>query len=115
MSKYYGREIEKNKEKGGIFSKNPLIRVKKERPLKERIKNKKMLMLGKLIGAGCALTGLAGGAKGIGLVFAAYINGVSRNPSLKAELFNITILGFALVEAKGLFSLKKSLMILFAF
>ena len=74
-----------------------------------------MLMLGKLIGAGCALTGLAGGAIGIGLVFAAYLSGVSRNPSLKSELFGITILGFALVEAMGLFSLMMSLMILFAF
>nr|NP_150330.1 ATP synthase F0 subunit 9 [Rhizophydium sp. 136]AAK84260.1 ATP synthase F0 subunit 9 [Rhizophydium sp. 136] len=75
----------------------------------------KMLMLGKLIGGGLATFGLAGAATGVGIVFAAYISGVSRNPSLKAELFNITILGFALVEALGLFSLMKSLMILFAF
>jgi F0F1-type ATP synthase membrane subunit c/vacuolar-type H+-ATPase subunit K len=60
-----------------------------------------MLKLGKLIGGGVATFGLAGAAVGVGLVFAAYIGGVSRNPSLKAELFNITILGFALVEALG--------------
>ena len=74
-----------------------------------------MLKAGKLIGAGLATIALAGAAIGIGLVFAAYITGTSRNPSLKAELFNITILGFALVEALGLFALKKALMLLYAF
>lgn len=72
-------------------------------------------MAGKLIGGGLATFGLAGAAVGIGLVFAAYIQGTSRNPGLKAELFGITILGFALVEALGLFSLMMSLMILYAF
>ena len=74
-----------------------------------------MLMAAKLIGGGIATIGLGGAAIGIGLVFAAYISGVSRNPALKAELFNITILGFALVEALGLFSLMMSLMIMYAF
>jgi F-type H+-transporting ATPase subunit c len=58
-----------------------------------------MLMIGKLIGAGLSTIALGGAACGIGLVFAALINGTSRNPSLKNELFNLTILGFALVEA----------------
>ena len=74
-----------------------------------------MLKAGKLIGAGLATIALAGAAIGIGLVFAAYITGTSRNPALKAELFNITILGFALVEALGLFALKMDLMLLYAF
>jgi F-type H+-transporting ATPase subunit c len=52
-------------------------------------------MLGKLIGSGIATISLGGAAIGIGLIFAAYINGVSRNPALKSELFGITILGFA--------------------
>ena len=74
-----------------------------------------ILLSARKIGAGIATFGLAGAAIGIGLVFAAYIQGTSRNPGLKAELFNITILGFALVEALGLFSLMMSLMILYAF
>lgn len=82
---------------------------------KTQMSKKKMLMLGKLIGGGQATFGLGGAAVGVGLVFAAYISGVSRNPSLQSQLFNITILGFALVEAQGLFSLMMSLMILFAF
>jgi F-type H+-transporting ATPase subunit c len=74
-----------------------------------------MLKLGKLIGGGIATIGLGGAAIGVGLVFAAYLNGVARNPSLKGELFNITILGFALCEALGLFCLMFALMILYAF
>ena len=73
-----------------------------------------MLMAGKLIGAGLATIGLGGAAIGIGLLFAAYISGTSRNPALKAELFGITIQGFALVEAMGLFSLMMALLMLYA-
>jgi F-type H+-transporting ATPase subunit c len=64
-----------------------------------------MLMAAKLIGAGLATIGLAGAAIRIGLIFAAYLQGVARNPSLQGQLFNITILGFALTEALGLFLL----------
>ena len=61
-----------------------------------------MLMAAKLIGAGLATIALAGAAIGIGLIFAAYIQGTSRNPALKDILFQQTILGFALTEALGL-------------
>ncbi len=74
-----------------------------------------MLMAAKLMGAGLAVISLGGAATGIGLVFAALISGVSRNPSLRGELFNLTILGFALCEAMGLFGLLMALMILYAF
>jgi len=67
--------------------------------------NNQMLQSAKLIGAGTASVALAGVGVGVGLVFAAYIQGVSRNPSLQKQLFGITILGFALVEAAGLFAL----------
>ncbi len=74
-----------------------------------------MQMAAKLIGAGLATIALGGAATGIGLIFAALIGGVSRNPSLKQELFNLAILGFALCEALGLFALMMSLMFLYAF
>lgn len=74
-----------------------------------------MLMAAKLIGAGLATIALGGAATGIGLVFAALIGGVSRNPNLKQELFNLAILGFALCEALGLFALMMSLIFLYAF
>jgi len=68
-----------------------------------------MLMAAKLIGAGLATIALAGAAVGVGLIFAALIQGTSRNPSLRKELFNVAILGFALTEALGLFALMMAL------
>lgn len=41
--------------------------------------------------------------------------GVSRNPSLKSELFSMAILGFSLAEAIALFGLMVAFLILFAF
>lgn len=74
-----------------------------------------MLMAAKLIGAGLSVIALGGAAVGVGLVFAALIEGTSRNPSLRKELFNTAILGFALTEALGLFALMMAFLILFAF
>ncbi len=74
-----------------------------------------MLMAAKLIGAGLATIALAGAAVGVGLIFAALIQGTSRNPSLRKELFNVAILGFALTEALGLFALMMALIFLYAF
>lgn len=74
-----------------------------------------MLMAAKLIGAGLATMALAGAALGIGVIFASLIQGVSRNPGLRQELFNLAILGFALTEALGLFALMMALIFLYAF
>lgn len=74
-----------------------------------------MLMAAKLIGAGLATIALAGAALGVGLIFAALIQSVSRNPSQRQELFNLAILGFALTEALGLFALMMALIFLYAF
>ena len=38
-------------------------------------------------------------AIGIGLIFAAYISGVARQPEAQSRLQSIAILGFALAEA----------------
>lgn len=51
----------------------------------------------------------------IGVVFGALILGISRNPSLKDELFKMAILGFALTEAIALFALMIVFLLLFAF
>ena len=74
-----------------------------------------MVAAAKLIGGGLATIGVGGGAVGAGLIFAALINGTSRNPSLKGELFSIAILAFSLAEAIALFCLMISFLILFAF
>ncbi|KAI6818958.1 hypothetical protein KC350_g10169, partial [Hortaea werneckii] len=47
---------------------------------------------------------------GIGLVFAALLQAVARNPSLRGQLFSYAILGFAFVEAIGLFDLMVAMM-----
>ena len=73
-----------------------------------------LLQAAKFVGAGLATIGLAGAGVGIGTVFGALVIGVSRNPSLKDELFKLTILGFALTEAIALFSLMMAFLILFA-
>jgi F-type H+-transporting ATPase subunit c len=74
-----------------------------------------MVAAAKLIGGGLATIGVGGGAIGAGLVFASLINGTSRNPSLKNELFSLSILAFSLTEAIALFALMIAFLILFAF
>ncbi len=60
------------------------------------------------LGMGQAAIGLGGAGIGIGLVFAALLSGVARNPAMKGQLFAYAILGFAFVEAIGLFDLMVS-------
>lgn len=67
----------------------------------------------KFIGAGIATLGLIGAGVGVGNVFASLIQGVSRNPSVRGQLFTYAILGFALSEATGLFALMVSFLILY--
>ena len=74
-----------------------------------------LLQAAKFIGAGLATIGLAGAGVGIGTVFGALVLGVSRNPSLRDELFKLAILGFALTEAIALFALMMAFLILFTF
>lgn len=55
-----------------------------------------------MIGYGLASIG---SAIGVGLIFAAYINGVARQPEAQKVLQPIAILGFALAEALAIFAL----------
>uniref|UniRef100_A0A452G336 ATP synthase lipid-binding protein n=1 Tax=Capra hircus TaxID=9925 RepID=A0A452G336_CAPHI len=68
----------------------------------------------KFISAGAATVGVAVSGAGIGTVFGSLIIGYARNPSLKQQLFSYAILGFALLEAMGLFCLMVAFLILFA-
>ena len=79
-----------------------------------KIKSHMLLQASKYIGAGLATIGLAGAGVGIGTVFGALLLGMSRNPSLKDELFQMAILGFALTEAIALFALMIVFLFLFA-
>ena len=71
------------------------------------------LAAAKMIGAGLACFALAGAGVGIGLVFAALINALARNPA--AQVTPFAFLGFALAEATGLFGLLIAFLILFVF
>lgn len=55
-------------------------------------------MEGTLNMLGMGIAGL-GAAIGIGMIFAAYINGVARQPEAQRVLQPIALLGFALAEA----------------
>lgn len=72
-----------------------------------------LLQAAKLIGAGLATISLAGSGVGIGIVFAALITSIARNPYLTRQLFVWTVLGFALTEAIALFGLMMAFLILY--
>ena len=55
-----------------------------------------------MIGYGLAAIG---SAIGVGLIFAAYINGVARQPEAQRILQPIAMLGFALAEALAILGL----------
>jgi F-type H+-transporting ATPase subunit c len=55
-----------------------------------------------LVGYGLAAIGPG---IGIGLIFAAYVSGVARQPESRSLLQPIALLGFALAEALALFGL----------
>ena len=59
----------------------------------------------KVIGAGLAVIGVIGSGIGIGNIFSSFIQAVGRNPAARSEVFTMTMLGFALVEAIALFAL----------
>lgn len=67
----------------------------------------------KVIGAGLAVIGVAGAGVGIGTIFSSFIASVARNPAARGEVFPMTMLGFALVEAIALYALVVALVILF--
>ena len=48
-----------------------------------------------------------------GNIFSSFIEAVGRNPAARSEVFTMTMLGFALVEAIALFALVIALVILF--
>jgi F-type H+-transporting ATPase subunit c len=63
-----------------------------------------IIVKGNLNLVGYGLSAIGPGV-GIGLIFAAYINGVARQPEARGMLQSIAILGFALAEALAIFGL----------
>jgi len=67
----------------------------------------------KILGAAFATISLVGAGTGVGVVFGSLLIAVSRNPTVKRELFQYAILGFALTEAVGLLGLMMAFLLLF--
>jgi F-type H+-transporting ATPase subunit c len=67
----------------------------------------------KMIGAGLAVVAIAGVGAGIGNIFASLINSLARNPAARSQVFPLSMLGFALVEAQALYALLIAFLILF--
>ena len=67
----------------------------------------------KLVGAGLTTLGFIGPGVGIGLIWAALINSVGRNPAAAGAITTTAWVSFALVEALAIFALAIALLILF--
>jgi F-type H+-transporting ATPase subunit c len=68
----------------------------------------------KFIGAGLATLGAIGAAIGVGMIFAAGINGIARNPGAEGKIRPLVMLGMALAEGLGIISLVIGLYLAFA-
>ena len=66
-----------------------------------------------MIGAGLACIALVGAGIGIGDLCGSYLEGALRNPGAASTQTTNLLLGFALVEATGLYGLVIALIILF--
>jgi F-type H+-transporting ATPase subunit c len=67
----------------------------------------------KLIGAGIACIGMGFAAIGVGNIFGNYLAGALRNPSAGPAQFTNALIGAALAEGLGIFSLVVALLLLF--
>ncbi|MDP2409388.1 MAG: F0F1 ATP synthase subunit C [Pseudolabrys sp.] len=68
----------------------------------------------KYIGAGIACIGMGLAGLGVGTIFSQYLAAALRNPSAAPGQFGNLIIGFAVTEALGIFSLLIALLLLFA-
>jgi F-type H+-transporting ATPase subunit c len=67
----------------------------------------------KFIAAGCMAIGMAGAAIGVGNIFSALVNAISRNPSAENKLVKQALIGAGMAEAMGVFSLVVVFIIIF--
>jgi len=67
----------------------------------------------KYIAVGLMAFGMLGAALGIGKIFAALLEGVSRNPAAEAKLARYALIGAGMTEALGIFALGIALILIF--
>jgi F-type H+-transporting ATPase subunit c len=70
-------------------------------------------ILGKLIGAGLATTGMVGAGLGIGVLVNGAVSSMGRNPDAAGIIQTNMILGIAFAEAVAIYALVVALLILF--
>lgn len=68
----------------------------------------------KYIGAALSTFGALGAAIGVGMIFAAGLNGIARNPGAESKIRPLVILGAGLAEGLGVISLVIGLYLGFA-
>lgn len=68
----------------------------------------------KYLAVGLLGLSFAGAAIGVGLVVAAALKGISRNPSAEGSISKYMFIGAGLSEAMGLFGLVLALLLMFA-
>jgi len=71
------------------------------------------ILLGKYIGAGLATFGMLGAAIGVGIIFAAALNAIARNPSKEGSIKGFALLGMALAEFMGLLAFVVAILVLY--
>lgn len=64
------------------------------------------------IAIGLLAFGMLGAALGVASIFAALLNGISRNPSAEKQLSKYAFIGAGMAEAMGLFALVLSFMLI---
>ena len=68
----------------------------------------------KYIAVGLMALGMLGAALGVGNIFAALLDGISRNPSAETKLSKYALIGAGMAEALGIFALGIALILIFA-
>jgi F-type H+-transporting ATPase subunit c len=69
-------------------------------------------LMGKFIGMGLTTFGMLGAAIGVGLIFAAALNGIARNPSQEGKIKGFAFIGMALAEFMGLLAFVVAIMVM---
>ena len=70
-------------------------------------------LVGKYIAAGLTTFGMLGAAIGVGIIFAAALQGIARNPAQEAKIKGFALVGMALAEFMGLLSFVVAIMIFY--
>lgn len=72
-----------------------------------------LTLLGKYLGAGLTTFGMLGAAIGVGLIFAAALAGIARNPAQEGKIKGFALMGMALAEFMGLLAFVVAILILY--